>query len=213
MRGVRIALIVALGLVAGAVAAVLSRSPPSVTRARAPMAHATELATLGSGAEICQGGEALPRGTTAVRVWLEAVIGPPLTLTATSGSRVLAGGRRAAGWSAGSVTIPVRALGRTSSGVTICVRVGRAREPVSVLGVGAPARYAAYDAAGAPARGRVLIEYLRPGGSSWWSLARSVARRMGLGHALAGAWVALLALALVAAMASASSWLLLRELR
>jgi hypothetical protein len=35
---------------------------------------------------------------------------------------------------------------------------------------------------------------------------------MGLGHALSGAWVALLALAIVAAMVAVSSWLVLREL-
>jgi hypothetical protein len=211
MRDVKIALILALALVAIALAIVLTGSPPAVTRAKAPTAGA-RVGALASGGEVCQGGEVVPRGTTAMRVWLDAVIGPPLTLTARSGSRVLTGGRRGAGWSTSSVTIPVRPVARTSSDVTVCVGVGQASESVMVLGVGSPSRYAAYDARHEPLAGRVAIEYLRPGGLSWWSLARSVARRMGLGHALSGAWVALLALAVVVAMVAVSSWLVLREL-
>jgi hypothetical protein len=212
MRDVKIALILALALVAIALAGVLSGSPPAVTRAKAPMADANTVGRLTGGDEVCQGGEVVPRGTTAMRVWLEAVVGPPLTLTARSGSRVLTSGARGAGWSTGSVTIPVRPLARTRSDVTVCVGVGQAREPVRVRGIAGPPRYAAYDAGHEPLAGRVLIEYLRPGGRSWWSLARSVVRRMGLGHALGGAWVALLALAIVAAMVAAASWLVLREL-
>jgi len=210
MRGVRVALIVALGLVAIAVGVLLSGSPPSVTRANAPMLDATTLGTLGGGAEICQGGELLPRETSAIRVWLEAVIGPPLTLVARSGSRVLTGGRREAGWSTGSVTIPVSPTPRTSPDVTICVRIGRTRERVGVRGVGSPPRYAAYNAGHEPSAGRVTIEYLRPGNSSWWSLARTVARHMGLGHALSGIWVSSLALAIVAAIVATMALLLVR---
>jgi hypothetical protein len=211
MRGVRVALIVALGLVAIVLAAVLSGSPPSVARETAPFADARTLAQLGSGDEVCQGGEVLPRGTSAIRVWLEAVIGPPLALTARAGGRVLTGGRRGAGWSTGSVTIPVRPVLRASSGVTICVHLGRAREPVRVRGVGSSARDAAHDGAGERLPGRVLIEDLRSGEDSWWSLASLVAGRMGLGHAVGGPWTALLALGLAAAMVAVTSWLLLRE--
>jgi hypothetical protein len=212
MRDVKIALILALALVAIALAIVLSGSPPAVTRAKAPMVDAELVGGLASGSEICQGGEVLPRATSAIRVWLDAVIGPPLTLTARSGSRVLTSGRRGAGWSTASVTIPVRPVARTSSDVTVCVGAGREREPVRVRGIAGPPGNAAYYADREPLEGRVMIEYLRPGGRSWWSLARSVARRMGLGHALGGARVALLALAIVGAMLAASSWLILREL-
>ncbi|HSZ05706.1 MAG TPA: hypothetical protein VK778_11000 [Solirubrobacteraceae bacterium] len=213
MRDVKIALVLALALVAIALAIVLSGSPPAVTRAKAPIADAQRLGALASGGEVCQGGEVVPRGTTAMRVWLEAVIGPPLTLTARSGSRVLTSGRRGAGWSTASVTIPVRPVSRTSSDVTVCVRVGQTREPVHLAGVETPARSASYNASHEPRAGRVMVEYLRPGRSSWWSLARSVSRRMGLGHALSGIWVALLALSMVVAMATAMGRLMLREMR
>jgi hypothetical protein len=212
MREARIAFLVALGLLAIAVGVVLSGSPPSVTRAKAPLLDASALGTLGSGAQLCQGGEVLPRGTSAIRVWLEAVIGPPVTLTARQGSRLLTSGRRGAGWSTGSVTIPVRPISHRSSGVSVCVLLGRAREPVDVVGVSAPPADAAYNAAHQSAGGRVMIEYLRPGGASWLSLARSAARRMGLGHAIGGAWVALAALAAMCAAAAMISWLVLRGL-
>ncbi len=205
-------MVVALGLVAIAVCVVLSTSPPLVTRSKAPLLDARALGSLGSGAEVCQGGEVVPRGTTAIRVWLEAVIGPPLTLVARSGSRVLTSGLRDAGWSTGSVTIPVSPVSRASSDVTICVRIGHAREAVEVRGVESRPQNAAYEPGHEPSAGRVIVEYLRPGQDTWWSLARSVARRMGLAHAPSGVAVALLALALVAAMAATISWLVLREL-
>jgi len=41
---------------------------------------------------------------------------------------------------------------------------------------------------------------MEPGGGSWWSRALSVARHMGIGHAISGTWVALLVAALVAAL-------------
>ena len=112
----------------------------------------------------------------------------------------------------GSVTIPVSPVSRASSDVTICVRIGRAREAVTVRGVESRPQNAAYEPGHEPSAGRVLVEYLRPGRASWWSLARSVARRMGLAHAPSGVAVALLALALVAAMTATTWWLMRREL-
>ena len=38
------------------------------------------------------------------------------------------------------------------------------------------------------------IEYLAAGQGSWWSRLVAVSRRLGLGHALTGTWVALLVL-------------------
>ncbi len=53
------------------------------------------------------------------------------------------------------------------------------------------------------------IEYLRPGPGSWWSLASAVARRMGLGRAPSGTWVALLPLALMSVAVALAAWLVL----
>jgi len=49
--------------------------------------------------------------------------------------------------------------------------------------------------------GRVRVEYMRPGSSSWWSLAGTVARRMSLGRGWPGGWSVPLALVLMASMA------------
>ncbi len=64
-----------------------------------------------------------------------------------------------------------------------------------------------------PLPGRISIEYLQPGRRSWWSLALSVARRLGLGRAAAGTGNALLVLALALAVLTLSSWLVVRDLR
>jgi hypothetical protein len=212
MGSVRIALVLALALVAVALGVVLSGSPPTVTRA-APLADFTKLSGAGGPVRLCQGGEVLPRGSSAVRISLEALIGPPVALTASSGGHVLATGRRGAGWSTGSVTIPVRPLARSYSNVTVCAQLGQPRkQPVNVDGIPTPPAQATHASTGQSAGGRMIVEYLRPGDTSWWSLVRSVARRMGLGHAFDGAWVALLAAAMMAALAALMSWVLVREL-
>jgi hypothetical protein len=213
MSGVRIALIVALGGVAIALLVVMSGSPPTLTRASAPLAGYTELNTIAAPARLCQGDEVLPAGTTAVRISLEALIGPSVTLAASADGHLLTSGRRATGWSNGSVTIPVAPLTRSYSHVTICAQIARPRKPLGVDGVRTAPAVAARDAAGQPVAGRLLVEYLRPGKTSWWSLVRSVARRMGLGHAWGGTGIALLAAAMMAALATLMSWVLLRELR
>lgn len=212
LSGVRVALIVALGGLAIALAGVLSGSPPSVARANAPLADFTKLDTIVSSTRVCQGGEVLPRDVTAVRISLEALIGPPLTLTASSGTRVLTGGRRGAGWSTGSVTIPVRPVTRTQSHVTVCAQVAEPHEPVNVDGVSTSPARSAREGSHHAVGGRLMIEYLRPGDTSWWSRAESVARRMGLGRAGAGTWIALLAAAVMLTLTTLMSWLLVREL-
>ncbi len=224
MREARVALAAGLTLTAIAIGVVLSRSPPAVTRST-PMTAAVGFGTSALGARICQSGEVLPRSTTAIRVWLEAVIGPPVSVEASSGSHLLTRGTRGPGWTTGSVTIPVRTVTRTVSHVTVCVNVGRPREPIGLHGVRTATAVAAFDRQGplprtarAPPRyregplpGRIVIEYLRPGNSSWWSLATSVARRMGLGRAASGTWIAVLAIVLMLALAVVMSRAILME--
>jgi hypothetical protein len=213
-----------------ALALVLSSSPPAVVRSGAPLAKSVIFGRTSVRSRICQGGEVLPAGTSAVRVWLEAVIGPAVALEAISAGRVLARGSRGPGWTAGSVTVPIAPRPRRSAPVTVCVNVGRAREPIGLQGVPSAKAIAAVDRQGpvanagaahgavpgtgyreGPLPGRVIVEYLRSGHSSWLSLARSVARRMGLGHAGAGAWIPLLAIALMLAVATVASRWLLKE--
>jgi hypothetical protein len=225
MREARVALAAGLTLTAIAIGVVLSRSPPAVTRST-PMTAAVGFGTSPVGARICQSGEVLPRGTTAIRVWLEAVIGPPVSVEASAGSRLLTRGARGPGWTTGSITIPVRTVTRTVSRVTVCVNVSQPREPIGVHGVRTATAVAAFDRQGplprtahasapqyreGPLPGRMVIEYLRPGERSWWSLATSVARRMGLGRAASGTWIAVLAIVLMLALAVVMSRTILGE--
>ncbi|HEY7960537.1 MAG TPA: hypothetical protein VID29_01335 [Solirubrobacteraceae bacterium] len=161
----------------------------------------------------CQENETLPRGTSAVTLFLEAVFGPKVTVTAQRAGRTIARGAVGTGWTGGSVTIPIAPTPRTTSRVKVCFSLGPGNEEVSELGNLTPANLALIGGEGKRLRGRMRIEYLADGEKSWWSLALQVARRMGLGHALTGTWVAFLLALLMLATASLTSWLVLRETR
>jgi hypothetical protein len=99
-----------------------------------------------------------------------------------------------------------------STGATICFAFDVHDETVDVRGEPTVPALAARNGGGTPLPGRVRVEYLRRG-RSWWSLVPTVARRIGLGHALGGGWNVLLVLALMAALVFCASRLALRELR
>jgi hypothetical protein len=227
MLKARTALGAGLAVVAIALALVLSSSPPAVTRSGAPVISSYNLGRSKEPSRICQAGEVLPRDTSAIRVWLEAVIGPRVEVQAISHGRVIARGTRGPGWTSGSVTVPISPRPRQASPVTVCTSFAKPSEPVGPVGVSTGAKVAATDRQGplghagkdraasyreGPMSGRVVIEYLQPGKRSWWSLARTVARHMGLGHAGSGPLIPLLALALMLALAGVTTGLVLREL-
>jgi hypothetical protein len=227
MRETRIALAAGLALTAIALGFVLSRSPSVVIRSSAPPTGTVAFGRSEVRSRICQADEVLPLGATAIRVWLEAVIGPPVSVEVLARRQLLAHGSRGPGWTAGSVTIPIGAVRRTVSHVTVCVTVGRQREPIGIHGVRTAPAIAATDRQGpfaqsahtragtykdGPLPGRLMIQYVGTDSRSWWSLVVSVARRMGLGRADSGTWVALLALMLMVAVAVGMSLLILRGL-
>src|ERR1700691_1369592 len=176
---VRVALAAGLTVIATAIAVTLSRSPLALAGT-----NSIPLQTLSGVIDTCQGGEVLPSGTTAMRIWIRADIGPSVSVVALSGARVVTRGGHEAGWTGEVLTIPVAPVRHAVAGARVCVRVGQTVETVDLLG--APAS----RGAGGEPEFRMRIEYLRPGGNSWWSLARSVAHRMGLGRAPSGTWMA-----------------------
>jgi hypothetical protein len=200
---VRVALALGLSLIALAVAAVLLQ-PPLVV---AGTGRSTSRALLGHSrgrVRVCQGNEVLPVGTTAVRLGLSANVGPRVTFEALSGKRVLTRGARTAGWGIeDTVTVPVRRVARTVRGALVCTAIGAAIEPIEVLGT---------RASGAAGAAAIEIEYLRPGSRSWGSMASSLARRIGFGHAPSGALGVLLLVASMAAVFALVPWLILREI-
>jgi hypothetical protein len=212
MTRASVTLAVGFALVAIAIVVTLSGSPLVVVDTNGTPAS-QELVQAGTGAGACQSGERLPAGISAIRLTLVAAVGPRVSLMVLSGGRVLTGGVAGSGWTSGAVTIPVKPLAHASSGVSVCFTLGLSPENVQMGGSLAPAAVAAQSTAGGALPGRFTVEYMRAGSSSWWSLARTVARHMGLGRAPSGGWVVLLLLALMASALASGSWLAVRELR
>ncbi len=199
----RVALAAGLLLLAITIAATLSR-PPLVVAGTNSVPAETVIAPAND-YSACQSNEVLPAETTAMRLSVSANIGPSVNVTALSGSRIITFGTREAGWGGEVVTVPVQRVSGTIPNARVCFGFGATLEKSGPVGT-----YRAAYTNGEPARTR--IEYLRPGHSSWWSLAATVARRMGLGRSPGGTWVALVALALMATVVVLVAWLILRQL-
>jgi hypothetical protein len=212
MRPVKLALAAGLALLAVAILVTLSRSPASVAQTNETPGHpAGVIASTTEGASYCQGREALPPGTSALRVWLDAAFGPRVRVTVSARGQQLTSGEQGSGWTGGSVAIPVRPLSQAISGATVCVSFPLHDETLVIQGSPAAPANAARDGS-QPLPGRIAIEYLRPGGRSWASMAGAIARRMGFGRAAAGTWIAFLALALLAAIAAITTAAVLRDI-
>jgi hypothetical protein len=213
MLGVKIALAAGLTLLAIGIGLTLLRSPLSVAATDKPPGLLEEqLSRTRSGTRYCQPGETLPRDTSVIRIGLSASLGPHVSLVVSSKGRTITRGEADSGWTGWVLAVPVRPLPRAISGVTICASFRVAHETLVLLGK----KTRAADSASGDGRslgGRMSIEYLRPGGSSWASLVSSVARNMGLGRAWAGMGIVLVALALLAAVVVLASSFVLLEMR
>lgn len=210
---VGLALSAGLTLIAVAVAVTLTGSPMSVEATNGIPAEDRLALSYDRPAIACQSGETLPAGTTAVRLTLKAVAGPRVRLRALAGRRLLTHGMAASGWTGAAVTVPVATVTRTASHVRICFMVDAAPEDLILVGEHTPAAVAALGGGERPLPGRLRIEYLRPRAASWWSYAPTVARRMGLGRAWSGTWIALAVIVLIGALVAGACWLAVRELR
>jgi hypothetical protein len=207
VRSVRITLGVAAVLTLLAVGLVLSGSPVTVAGTNS-VPVLSKLGSVKGGERGCQPGGTVPAGTSAVRLSLAANTGPRVSVTIDSGTTRVTHGAAAAGWGiAESVTVPVQRVRRAVANTRLCLSLGPAVEPVVVNGAVEQVTTAAGSARNFE---RFRIEYLRPGRESWWSLASSVARRMGLGHAPSGTWIVFAELALMLAVAGLAAGLVLR---
>jgi hypothetical protein len=184
-----IALLAGLALVAIAVSIALSSSAVVVVGTNGTRLRQSLGSTV-NGVTACQAGETLPRNTSAVRLSLFASVGSAVAVHVLSGGRVLTSGEHGPAWTGGSVTVPIRGLPLTVSDVTTCFTIRRSRTSVSLYGGPTPRSQAARLPEGALLPGRLRVEYLRQSESDWWSMVLPIARRMGLGRAMAGTWVA-----------------------
>jgi hypothetical protein len=223
MRNVKVTLAVGVALLLALGAVTLTRAPPRALRTSWRGGRA-ELYLLTGHIAVCQADEVLPAGASGIRLWMRAFFGARVRVVAYSGSRVLAEGSRGANWTGQSVTVPVKPVGHASTNVRLCFAVGPNSEPVILLGDLTPPREAAVILArgrptpavaaneGPVLKGRVGVEYLAAGRSSWWSRILPVAQHLGLGRAFSGTWIALLVAALMAAVGALALGLTLREL-
>jgi hypothetical protein len=194
---VRLKIVVVTGLLLGIAAIVITLSQSPVTVAAVNTTQVAPLGGLQRGTSYCQSNEALPRETSAIRLRAFAFLGPRVTVDVMAHGHIIAHGERGSGWTGGVVTIPVNSLSTARLGVVLCFTFfTNEDETIGLTGEPTAEARAARDR-DATLPGRVRVEYLRPGRSSWWSLAPEVARRMGLGHAPSGTWSVLLLIALM----------------
>lgn len=225
LRGVVATFVVGAALILAVLAVTLTHAPPRVVLVGAPGVRAVDVngvrglrITTGD-PTVCQAGEVLPRGVSAIRLSTWGFFGARVRVAVYGGSRVLTEGRRGADWTSDSVTVPVKPLARTSTGTKLCFTLGPNSESILLLGALTPPREAATIsesgvARGAPQllEGRVTVEYLASGQGSWWSRILTVARHVGLGRSFSGTWIALLIAALTLAAGALAVRLTLREL-
>jgi len=202
--GVGLAVIVAVG------AFTLTHAPPRVVRV-GEIGHVVA-GTVNTGFQLCQANEVLPAGVSAIRLSVAAYYGSRLRLKAFSGGRVITEGSRGPDWTGTSVTVPVKPLSHTISPVRLCLYIGPNSEAIYFFATQTPAQESAVSGSGALLGNRLGVEYLASGHGSWWSRILTVARHMGIGHALNGTWVVLLIAALVGAVGILALRLVLREL-
>ncbi len=227
MRKVAITLAVGVVLIAAASAVALTRSPPRVARVGVPTGDTNDvpLGKVLGDTTICQSGETLPAGVTGIRIGMWAFYGAKMHVRVYSGSRILTEGSRGPNWTSTSVTVPVKPVAHQTSGVKLCIGVGPNSQPLLLLGVNTPESEAASTtlnvssptpAAAARSHallgGKIGVEYLAAGESSWWSRVWSTAKHMGLGRAYSGTWIVFLLAMLMAAVGVLAIRLTLREL-
>jgi hypothetical protein len=211
MPGVKIALAVGLTFTAVALGVVLA-TPPVAVHATNSVPPGTMLAEGIRG--VCQAGERMPRGTRSIRVSLYAFTGPRVTVKAIGDGRVLASGEIDPGWSGASITIPVHpAPSANAADVTVCLEAQTIGEPIVAYGGLSPKRVAARTLTGEALPGRLSIQFVGEGHSTWLTLASAVARHMSLGRAWSGVWVVFLVAALMLTAGALTVRLVLRELQ
>ena len=112
---------VCLLLGAAAILVTLSRSPVAVIRVNT--AAVASIGTITQPTSACQSGELLPRGTSAIRLRVFALLGPRVALEELQAGHVIARGERSSGWTGGAVTVPVEPLATARAGAELCFTI------------------------------------------------------------------------------------------
>lgn len=209
----RTSIVLAAGLVliAAFVGVTLARSPPTLAGTnRVPAEHLIGVVERDVGA--CQTGEALPAGTSAIRLSLVSIVGPRVAVSVLSDGRVVTHGATGAGWTSSEVTVPMAPLAHRVAPVTLCVRLSDLNGEVEFKGARTSAPVAVSER-GERLHGRLRVEYVRAGHSSWAALVSGIARNVSFGRAWSGMWIVVFILALTLSVVALTSWGIVRELR
>jgi Predicted membrane protein (DUF2142) len=200
-----VALVAGLALVFIAVAVVLTRSPLTVV-GTSPVPAPNATGVLGANQTACVSGGTVPTGTSAIRVPLQANVGPDVRVSVSSAAGIATSGERAAGWGAAtSVVVPVTPTRQAISQSRVCITPG-----LPFVAIDATVMTSTSPTGQALSSRGIHLEYLRPARSSWLSLAPSIAYHLGLGRTPAGAWAVLLVLALAVVVVLLATWLAYR---
>lgn len=231
MRRAIVAFVVGFAVLAAIGAVTLAKAPPRVVRSGTPGAKALEPAGANLIGQqtgertVCQNNEVLPAGVTAIRLGIWGFFGELVHLRIYRGSQLITTGARAGNWTSSTVTVPVKPVHRKVANVRLCFVLGPTSESMLLLGPRTTVSDASALWTGAPPLaqlntkkaellpGRVVAEYLAPGRDSWWASILPVARRLGLGRAFSGTWIALLIAALMVGVGVLTVRLTLRELQ
>lgn len=209
-------LAVGFALLAAGLVATLSQASARRTGTNGIPARSTFGTVEGPGT-VCQFDERIPSGTAAIRVSLvgDPRATPRLSVALARAQTVRAASGPGARWDGpASVLVPLTTTLRRDLVGSVCIRFLAASPPAqyALLGIPIdPSEGASGD--GEPLPGRLHLEYLGPGERSWWSLAGTIGRRMGFGHAWSGPSVALLALLLTFTSIALATWHLSRAER
>jgi hypothetical protein len=207
-----IVLVAGLVLIAAIIGVTLARSPPTLAGTNSIKAEnsmgVTEVAT-----GLCQSGETLPAGTSAIRLSLVAIIGARVAVRVLSGGHLITHGSAGTGWAGSEVTVPVAPVVRGAAHARVCFRLSDLNGEVEVRGQRTSSAMAAVSMGGQRLPGRFRVEYVRAGHSSWLSRIPSIATHIGLGRAWSGGWVAFGIFTLALSVVALTSWGVARELR
>jgi len=205
-------LTVSVVLLAAGLLAVLSQSAvrrTGMNRVRVT----TQLGALQSGQTVCQRKELIPAGTGAIRASLlagaEGGGGVRVAVIAAGGGTV-AGGARAAGWSGGTLTVPLRPIVARETPARVCL-TATGSGLFELAGETAENGRGRASVGGSALGGDLRFVYLRPRPESWWSAAGGVIDRMDVGHPLGGRAIAVLVGLLSIAAVALASWQLARS--
>lgn len=205
------AVTLALGfaLIAAVLVGVLVQTPEQVISTNS-ITVAGALGDFQQDTTVCQADERLPASTVALRMSLIAYAGPAVSVTVSHEGRILASGHHNGGWISGSLTLSLKPPVSTPTDAKICLTRNPVALPIILFGNTTPPAFAA-TVNGTPLPGRMRVEYLAAGRRSWLSLAKHVARRLGLGHSPSGTWIVLPLAALMMISIALGTWLLIRE--